>query len=133
MDNQTQQPNETDPAENPLLLWVAYLPGEGNDKHYLSNGKGGVRVFKTEDAILKHLRENLTPDVFERVVVHTVQGEIVVALEEGTQAPPDVIIPVQIPPVSIGTLARDSAPTATEIMKDYLLRRTAAERRKHNK
>ncbi len=113
---------------NPLLFWVAYLPGEGEKKKYLSNGHGGLRLFKSEIAIHEYLTGNLTPEVLERIVVHSIQGMIAVPQEEeigigGTLKTDEALKP-------IGTLAVDGAPTAHEVLTDYIKRNKRRRARK---
>lgn len=119
---------------NPLEFWVAYIPGEGDKKNYLSDGKGHIRVFKTEQAINDYLCDNLRPEVLEMVVVHPIQGQIAVPEDETPPAAPKIItldqitsLPSIFPEInmdlssvaSITTLAPPSFPTAMELLDNY--------------
>ena len=104
-----------------LTFWVAYIPGDGEKKHYLSNGKGGVRVFKTEAAIRDYLKEVLTPEALDNVVIHPVHGEIIVP----DDAPASIEV-IDASPAPISTLATDTKPTAQEVLDGYIQRRKAA-------
>lgn len=123
---------------NPLEFFVAYLPAEDGKKNYLSDGKGHIRVFKTQKAINDYLVANLRPEVLEMVVVHPVQGQIAVP-DEGLQpTTPKVLtldmaqntpnifpdVPVDLSKVtSISTLAPPTLPTAMELLDNYKKKR----------
>ena len=106
---------------NPLLVWVAYMPGEGGKKNYLSDGKGHIRIFKTEDAAQKHLEDHFPPEVLLNVVVHSVQGTIAVPVDDVATA--SMVYEVTQTPVPIHTFAAPTAPTATEQLESLLKRR----------
>jgi hypothetical protein len=115
---------------NPNLLefWVAYLP-DGDKKNYLSDGKGHLRVYKTEGAIHDYLKVNLSPEIYAMIVVHSVQGTIVVP-EDGVQQ-----LQLTAPylpnskPIPISTLAPLTVPTASEQLANLLKRRKIRRRR----
>lgn len=123
---------------NPLEFFVAYLPAEDGKKNYLSDGKGHIRVFKTEQAINDYLAANLRPEVLEMVVVHPVQGQIAVP-DEGLQPTtpkvltldmaqntpnifPDLTVDLS-KATSISTLAPPTFPTAMELLDNYKKKR----------
>lgn len=123
MNNQQPIIDETEEVTNPLLFWVAYMPGEGNEKKYLSDGKGNLRIYKTEGKMRKYLEENLPQSDYEKVVVHSVQGQIVLPEDETAlqQAPaPTATSPLRLP---INTLAADMVPTAMDLLRNYKPRR----------
>lgn len=122
---------------NPLTFWVAYLPGENDKKNYLSDGQGHLRVYKTEGAMREFLKANLPPATYEMVIVHSVQGEIVVP----DDAPPDsktiplsningenVSTPTSL--MLLHTLAAPTVPTAIDQLENELKRRKVRRRRK---
>ena len=106
---------------NPLLVWIAYMPGEGDKKNYLSDGKGHIRIFKTEDAAKEHLEDHLPPEVLLNVVVHSVQGTIVVPVDD--VATTSIGYEVTQTPAPIHTLAAPTVPTTTEQLESLLKRR----------
>lgn len=126
-----------DPEENnPLEFWVAYIPGEGEKKNYLSDGKGNLRIFKSKKALRDWLKPQLRQEVYEMVVVHPVQGQIAIP-DDGTLGkvpypvsqiprwapggiPFDTLTPQRKP---ITTLAPPSSPTAQELLETTLKRR----------
>lgn len=73
-----EDPKELPPEENPLLFWVAYLPAADGKCNYLSDGKGNLRVFKSESSLRTYIEPLMPPALYEQVVIHSVQGEIVV-------------------------------------------------------
>jgi hypothetical protein len=124
-----------DPEDsNPLEFWVAYIPGEGEKKNYLSDGKGNLRIFKSEGALRDWLKTQLRQEVYEMVVVHPVQGQIAIP-DDGTlgQIPYPVSKPLRWSPGGIPfdtlnlkpitTLAPPSSPTAQELLEATLKRR----------
>lgn len=102
-------------------LWAAYLPGEGDTKNYMGDGKGNIRMFKTEQAMREYLEPLLLPETYSRVVVHPVDVTIVVPEPEGE--------PVIQPHISLGrldpitTLAPYTIPTAQELLKNIQRRK----------
>lgn len=129
------QPIQSSPdpdGDNPLQFWVAYLPGEADKKNYLSDGEGNLRVFKSEGALRDYLKPQLRPEVYARVVVHQVQGQIALP-DDGTLGTPlpaprriPEIIPLDIWTPSrkpITTLAPPTVPTAHEQLDGYVKRR----------
>ncbi len=130
-------------GDNPLRFWVAYIPGEGEKKNYLSDGQGHLRVFKSEEALRTWLKPQLRQEVYEMVVVHPVQGKIAVP-DDGTPGKtqqPARKLPRWSPggfpldmrglkpmPMPITTLAPPTAPTAQELLDNHLKRRR---RRRH--
>ena len=123
---QPAQPSPDPDGDNPLQFWVAYIPGEGNKKNYLSDGKGNLRIFKSEEALRKWLQPQLRQEVYEMVVVHPVQGKIALP-DDGTLAvaPPPLVMP-NLKPMT--TLAAPSLPTVQELLDSHVKRRR---RRRH--
>jgi ubiquinone biosynthesis protein COQ9 len=112
---------------NPLEFWVAYLQ-DGDKKNYLSDGKGHLRVYKTEGTLREYLKANLSPETYAMIVVHPVQGTIAVP-EDGVQQI-RLTEPANIPnPIPISTLAPLTVPTASEQLDDLLKRRKIRRRR----
>lgn len=97
-------------SDEALIFWVAYQPN-GEQKNYLGNGKGHVRLFKTEQAVKDYLEPLLTPEQMAVTVIHSVEGKIAV---------PE---PEQKKPMPISTLAVDIAPGVQEQLKDLLKRK----------
>lgn len=132
-------PTDPTPEErNPLEFFVAYIPAEDGKKNYLSDGKGHIRVFKTQKAINDYLTANLRPKVLEMVVVHPVQGQIAVPDELPEPTTPKVLtldqaqntpnifpeLTVDLSKVaSISTLAPPTFPTAMELLDNYKKRK----------
>lgn len=113
-----------DPEDsNPLEFWVAYIPGEGEKKNYLSDGKGNLRIFRSKGALQDWLKPQLRPEVYEMVVVHSVQGQIALP-DDGTFGkipyPVDMRTPGWKP---ITTLAPPTVPTAQELLESFAKRR----------
>lgn len=97
-------------SKNVLEFFVAYQQ-VGNQKRYLGNGKGGVRLFKERENLEAYLREKLTPFDFERTVIHSVTGNFAVP-------EPDDQRPAMVP---ITTLFPDNAPpTAEDLLKEVV-------------
>lgn len=138
-------PSTPDPdGNNPLQFWVAYIPGEGEKKNYLSDGKGNLRVFKSEEALRGWLKPQLRPEVYEMVVVHPVQGMIALP-DDGTNtrtggrhpqplrkfprwSPGDVPLDMRdLKPIT--TVEPPTLPTAQEMLDDYFKRRRRRHRR----
>lgn len=148
------------PEENPLLFWVAYLPNEDGTKfNYLSDGKHNLRVFRSEAAIRQFLESNMPPAFYERVVVHSVQGQIAVPFDNfpmpvdqlpgGSLHVPNLdnikrsnpflvpppgteIIPLDMLKMKpIRTTAADTYPTSLEQLHEY--ERRNKKRRRRNK
>jgi len=120
---QTLPSPDPDPdGDNPLQFWVAYIPGEGEKKNYLSNGKGNLRIFKSEGALRDWLKPQLRKEMYEMVVVHQVQGQIAIPDDGTLGAPPPQpkrrvheIIPLDMRNLKpITTLAQPTMPTAQE-------------------
>ena len=134
-------PNPDPDGDNPLEFWVAYIPGEGEKKNYLSDGKGNLRVFKSESALREYLKPQLRPEVYEMVVVHPLQGKIALP-DDGTihtnpqrinrlprWSPGDVPFDMRnLKPIT--TLVQPTVPTAQELLADYQ-RRQKKRRRRH--
>jgi hypothetical protein len=110
---------ETPQSKNPLEFWVAYMPAPDNKRHYLSDGSGHLRIFKTSTSINEYLKSVLKPAELEQVVVHSVEGKIVV---------PETDIVSETPALSysapvISTLAAPTMPTAKELLDNIEKRR----------
>lgn len=93
-----------------LVFWVAYQE-QGEKKHYLGDGKGHVRLFKSKAAIEAFLESALTPVELASTIIHSVTGQIVVP-EPEPQAPP-----------LISTLIVDFPPTIHEQLTELLKRK----------
>lgn len=131
---QPTQPNPDLEGDNPLQFWVAYMPGEGEKKNYLSDGKGNLRMFKTEQAMRDYLKPQLPPEAYEKVVVHSLQGMIALPDDGTLGAPPPALrrIPKIMPIVPlnmqsfgkpISTLAQPTVPTAQEQLENLVKRK----------
>lgn len=127
------QPSPDPDDDNPLQFWVAYIPGEGEKKNYLSDGKGNLRMFKSESVLREWLKPQLRPEVYEMVVVHSVQGQIALPDDGTLGAPPPQkrripkimpIVPVDIQNSKpITTMARFTVPTVQEQLDNLVKRR----------
>ena len=134
------QPSPDPEGDNPLQFWVAYIPGDGEKKNYLSDGKGNLRMFKSESVLREWLKPQLRPEVYEMVVVHSVQGQIVLpddgtfgdppphnsqSLREKQRIPKIVpIVPVDMQNIKpITTMAPFTVPTAQEQLDSLEKRR----------
>ena len=118
------QPAPDPDSENPLLFWVAYIPGEGKKKNYLSDGNGHLRVFKSEGALRDWLKPQLRPEVYEMVVVHSLQGQIALP-DDGTITSTPAPMYVFDAPAGqpIKTLALPTVPTSQELLNSLINRR----------
>ena len=98
MQTNEQDPNEEEPA---LEFWTAYLP-YGTQKHYLSNGKGGVRLVKDRALLEEWLQRKLSAEEFARVVIHAVAANFVIPEPEPepkpTPMPIQTLYPATLPP-----------------------------------
>lgn len=127
------QPSPDPDGDNPLQFWVAYTPGKGDKKNYLSDGKGNLRMFKSESALRQWLEPQLRPEVYEMVVVHPVQGKIALPDDGmfGTPPPAARRIPKIMPIVPldmrnlkpITTMAPNTVPTAQEQLDNLIKRK----------
>lgn len=103
------QEKAVDTEPNILEFWVAYQEDAGL-KHYLGNGKGGVRLFKSKEAIDTFLQEHLSQPEIDRTVVHSVTGNFIVPEPEAAIEPE---------PITIKTLHLDTLPpTAEDFLND---------------
>lgn len=139
MNNNQDLPMPGDqPEKNPLEFWACYLPGLGDEKYYLSNGKQGkqkgIRLFKTRKAASDFLLDEMTAgrlrrEIYEKIVIHSVEG--LIALPGELDVPPAAKkkVPTLSIPKSfkapthlrpIQTLgARLGAPSALELLQMY--------------
>lgn len=111
---QANHTQENSDETNPLLFWVAYVPmpqADGSEKkNYLSDGKGNLRMYKSEEKMREYLIENTSPEFYKNIVVHSVQGQIVVPLHENelpkffSSQKGIAPIPVIMPELEIGNL-----------------------------
>lgn len=130
---QPLQPSPDPDGDNPLQFWVAYIPGEGEKKNYLSDGKGNLRMFKSEQVLREWLKPQLRPEVYEMVVVHSVQGRIALPDDGTLGAPPPQkrripkimpIVPLDMQTLRpIMTMAPNTVPTAQEQLDSLVKRR----------
>lgn len=96
--------------ESPLEFYTAYLP-DGEKKHYLSNGKGGVRLVKDRHMLELWLQEKMKPEDFARIVIHAVAANFVVPEPEPEPKPL---------PMAIKTLyPATSPPSAEELLDEW--------------
>lgn len=127
------------PEENPLLFWAAYMDGTDGKKHYLGNGKGGVRLFKLkdgEDGIEAFLDKVVSAKHRANVHVHQVQGNIVVPVDDPDIEParpklsrlPHLFEGLPIP-IST-TYPNSSPPNALDLMHDIEQRQKRKRKRK---
>jgi hypothetical protein len=119
MDNKNAVPINADaqPKELDLIFWVAYRKA-GEKKHYLGNGKGTIRLFKSEEALREYLQPLLSPADYENVVVHSIVGQL--ALPETDEPKTETKPALNFTPIS--TLAAPTRPTSLELMQDYIKR-----------
>jgi hypothetical protein len=79
------QPNEQPPREVITHLYAAYLPfiaEDGSDKkNYLTNGEGGLRLFKTEQAFREWLEPQMQPENYAKVVIHPIEAKLALPAE----------------------------------------------------
>lgn len=135
---QPVQPSPDPDGDNPLQFWVAYIPGEGEKKNYLSDGQGHLRIFKSEIALREYLKPQLRTEVYEMIVVHEVQGQIALPDDGtfGTPPPAPHRIPEIMPIIPLDmrnlkpimTMAPNTVPTVQEQL-DSLVKR---KRRRRN-
>lgn len=136
---QPAQPSPDPDGDNPLQFWVAYIPGKGDKKNYLSDGKGHLRMFKSEKALREYLQPQLRPEVYEMVVVHQVQGKIALPDDGTLPVPPPTprrlpkimpIVPLNMQGFSkpITTMAPNTVPTVQELLDNLVKRKR---RRRH--
>lgn len=143
-----QPPNNTpaynlnaEPGKSPIELWVAYVPGEGDKKNYLSNGKEGkekgIRLFKSERAAWDHLKElfakgKMTEWAYLNVVVHPIEGKIAVPDEVQEPHAVPIRLPLKNQPTFLNpliTFAKDDVPTSLELVQQY--ERIKPKRKRH--
>jgi hypothetical protein len=118
---ETQAQDDALEEANPLLVWVAYTEGEGSKRNYLSNGKGGLRVFKSEDKLNDYLKETFDEAMRAKIKTHSIQGKIAIPIDDYVFASTDYTETIM--PAPIHTLAVPTAPTATEQLDMILKRR----------
>jgi len=58
--------------QNELTFWVCYRIDEAGKYNYLGDGKGHIRLFKSEEALSKFLDENKVDK--ENVFTHAIKG-----------------------------------------------------------
>lgn len=102
-----------DEETNPLEFFVAYQPGPDGKCFYLGDGKGNIRLFKTQAGLDTFLDENVSPENRDKIVTHPIQGLIALP-EADTKA--GALVPIK-------TLAPNAIPNATQLMNNYLRRR----------
>ncbi len=135
--NQTPSPDPGLPPEekSPLEFWAAYIPGEGTQRHYLSNGLAGnlkgIRLFKSKKAAHDYLKlqvelGRLPQEAYERIVVHAVEGKLALPAELQPRPYPfgnqhNLKAPDHLN--AITTLHKPSAPTAVELLEAYQQRK----------
>lgn len=121
--NQVLNNGEEKPEEDSLELWVAYQPGEGEQRHYFGAGTGRVRAFKTEQAAKDHLETLMSPEDFERTLYHSVPAELLIPIDDYVEnvTPMEVdikrlpnIFPTHLDPIN--TLAPNMIPKAADIL-----------------
>jgi len=107
-------------SEDGFVLYVAYVNGEDEKKHYLGDGKGNVRIFKTETLLREHIRPLLSPDKYESVIIHPVICKLAIP-EQGN--PTGTIVSDSGGLLPISTLSKLKEPTANELLANYIQRR----------
>jgi len=98
-----------------MEFYAAYIPN-GDKKNYLSNEQGGIRLLRDRQLLENYLREKLSPEEFEKVVIHPVSGTFALPpeLEE-------IIIPYSPKePMVITTLYPATVPSAEELLQDVI-------------
>jgi hypothetical protein len=132
--------------ENPLLFWTAYMEGTDGKRHYLGNGNGGHRMFRRrygKGGLEEYLDQNVDPARRHLAIVHNVQGKIDVPVDEKTlqeiQNGPTHLRPVanvmdrlliDIPPIPISTLSRETLPpNAIDLLEEELKRKKRRKRK----
>jgi hypothetical protein len=134
------KPSPDDPGPNPdkspFEFFAVYVPGEGTQRHYLSNGqKGklkGIRLFKSEQAAHDYLQlqldlGRLPQEVHDRIVIQPVEGKLALPAELQPRLSPFGNAPEHLQPIT--TLHKPSVPTAMELLADY--QRRQKRRRRH--
>lgn len=134
MNTPEPMPSPDPDGDNALQFWVAYIPGKGAKKNYLSDGKGNLRVFKSEQVLRDWLKPQLRQEVYEMVVVHSVQGQIALP-DDGTFGllRPELLglgrIPSDVGNLKpIITMAPFTVPSTQELLESVLKRKR---RRRH--
>lgn len=129
------------PGESPLIFWVAYVPGEGEKRNYLGNGKEGkdkgIRLFKSERGAKDHLKElyelgKMTQWAFDNVVVHPIDGKIAMPAEVEEPHAIPIRLPLKNQPTHLNpiiTLAKEDIPTSLELINQY--ERMKPKRKRH--
>lgn len=79
------QPEEPQQRSVITQLYAAYLPFIDEDgtekKNYLTNGEGGIRLFKTEEAFREWLEPQMQPENYARVVIHPIEAKLALPAE----------------------------------------------------
>lgn len=97
-------------SDNPVQLYAAYKRA-GTQYNYLGDGKGGIRLFKSEQAIRDYLAATMTPEqIAAEVTIHPVDWKI---------ALPEEMLKADAP-IPIMSLASDLPPTAQEILQNIV-------------
>lgn len=98
---------------NPLEFWVAYQEGSDGKLHYLGDGKGNLRLFKTQGGLQSFLDKNLTPEQAAVTVMHSIQGKIAIPKADDESG---ALMP-------ISTLLLPTVPSAQELLEERMRRK----------
>ena len=85
-----------------LILYAAYRKDAEGKFHYLGNGEGGIRLFRSQSEVDIFLDENIPPEKRAEIFTHPLAGHIVVPEPEPEQ------------PLVISTLAFDNLPPTVQ-------------------
>jgi hypothetical protein len=134
---QPQEPASSNPEDQeeerkgPLTeLFVAYLPTVGEDGsekcNYLTNGEGGIRVFKSRQACSDWLEPQMSPEKFAAVVIHPIEAQL--ALPAELEPRPDLLSKIKQPDHLMPLMTFDSlgVPNALELLHNYQQRKLNA-------
>lgn len=110
MDNVVQEIKDTETEiKNPLEFWVAYKRDKDNHCHYLGDGRGNIRLFKTKETILEYLGTRLKPEEFKELTIHSIRGTI--AIPEIPKEANNILVP-------ISSLSSTTVPSAMELLRN---------------
>lgn len=109
-DNEYPQPQD----ELSLTFYAAYQQ-HGEQRRYLGDGAGHVRLYKDAEKLREYLAQNLSPADLERTIIHPIAGMI--AVPEF-----DTVDQFAMTPISTMPLL-EAAPTAGELLAERTSRK----------
>lgn len=111
------QPNseQSETADELSLTFYAAYQQHGEQRRYLGDGAGHVRLYKDVEKLREYLALNLSPADLERTVIHPIAGMIAVPEL-------DAVDQFAMTPISTTPLL-EAAPTAGELLAERTSRK----------